>query len=203
MRGIDDFDQPFLAEDLLPSGRSLHRMPDSEVWGVDPDPGFVTPVARESYFEMLRRRRDFEIIHSLETTPAGCVGMSWLEEDLNDEQLNLAVEALRTRLDTGAWSPVSEADTSATAFADELRQITAARQLYLERLEAVETRLDELYDVAESAGRDPLLPDGTGVGTVIRLEAADGTALGTFRLEDGDLERALDTLDLERVDGLA
>src|SRR5690606_39035153 len=50
------------ADYYLPSGRSLHRHPDSEVWGVDPTPGYEVPLTDEQLVQLWPIRREEEVL---------------------------------------------------------------------------------------------------------------------------------------------
>jgi carboxyl-terminal processing protease len=50
------------ADYFLPSGRSLHRHPDSEVWGVDPTPGFEVRLTDEAFTTLWNIRREEEVL---------------------------------------------------------------------------------------------------------------------------------------------
>lgn len=188
-----------IAQYFLPSGRSLHRRPDSTTWGVDPDPGFVVPVSYEAYAEMMRARRAAEIIRaeSADDGPA-CADADWIRETLRDEALAVAVESLETRLASGTWPSPSDATSVEVAFGEELREATTARRNYLERLRQIDDRIAELYGLADEAGREPLLPESfASRGAIIEITGADGESVARLRVGAGDLARALETLILE------
>ena len=46
----------------LPNGRNIHRRPNSEVWGVDPDEGAYVPMTYDEYEEMILTRREADVI---------------------------------------------------------------------------------------------------------------------------------------------
>ncbi len=184
----------------LPSGRDLNRMPESTVWGVDPDPGFVMPVSDEEYLAMLRARRDYEIIQESNGAPS-CADPEWIRNHLLDEQLVAAVESIQTRMRGEQWPSPGEDEATHVAFDEELKRIAHERSRLLERLAMVEERMKELDDLAQVAGREDLIPDDIdfALGTVT-LRDRHGNKVGTFRIDGGDLELALQSLRLSRVE---
>jgi len=189
---------------FLPSGRNLNRNPaKSESWGVDPDPGFIVPVTDEAYFDSFRARRDFEIIRVPEDTYEACVSPDWVREHLKDEPLALAVEALQTRLQTGAWAAVTDEETDAAlvAFNQELERALKRRASQIELLHATEQRIEELQTLAEPHGREPLLPEDVElVDGTITLHDSEGNLVGTYHIAGGNVRLALDTVSLVPVE---
>ncbi|MCA9295783.1 MAG: S41 family peptidase, partial [Phycisphaerales bacterium] len=169
------------AEYYLPSGRNINRKRNSDatVWGVDPDPGMIVPMTDDERIEMLRARRDFEIIRAPADGDGACATLSWIRETLKDEQLAKAIEALQGRLD-GAWPSFGDQDAGDATFAIELdRQYERRRQL-LEALLTVDTRIGELANATDEelqlVPKDADLVDGT-----IELRDKYGNIVGTYR----------------------
>ena len=184
----------------LPSGRNINRTGDVTSWGVDPDPGLVVSMTDKEYLEAFRARREFEIIRKNGDGIEACVPPGWLRESLHDEQLASAAEALRTRVTEGDWPAVSDEESGLTAFNQELKRAATARVRLLERVRQVESRIDELERGAEAEGREPLLPpEAELAGGTISVLDREGNHLGTFRIEGGDVARALDSLTVRRV----
>jgi carboxyl-terminal processing protease len=186
----------------LPSGRNINRNPDSETWGVDPDPGMVVPVSNEQYLESFRARREYEIIREeadIDALP--CVDASWIREQLLDEQLAAAVDVMSSHLRDGTWTPVSEEDAAELAFDRELNEKLTRLGILYEDLQQTQRRIEELRGLAERVGRDPLLPENAEInGGTIVIRNREGKLIGEYRLEGGDLELALELLAVERVD---
>lgn len=90
----------------LPSGRSLHRLPESEVWGVDPTEGFAVPLTDEQFIQLWNIRREQEVLRpGHDSDDARWDDPQWIRERLQDPPLAVAVEAIQNRLETGAWTP--------------------------------------------------------------------------------------------------
>ncbi len=181
----------------LPNGRSINRLADSVVWGVDPDPGMVVGVNDEDYIAMLRARREFEIIREVNPGLPQCGDGAWVRENLKDEQLALAVESLRARVTGGEWPMVGEDNAAAVAFDVELQRAMEARRRMLEQLNSVEQRISQLHGLQEQAGKPPLLPSDVDFrGGVIVVQDRLGNTIGSYRIEGGNLEVALEALQL-------
>jgi carboxyl-terminal processing protease len=185
----------------LPNGRNINRLSGSEVWGVDPDPGMVVAVNDDDYIAMLRARRDFEVIKAANPDMPACGEPEWIRQNLKDEQLARAVEALQTRVTTGEWPVVGDGDAGHAAFELELHRATEARARLLEQLATLEQSIDRLHGLAAEVGKPPLLPDNIDLlqGT-LTVQDKLGNVIGTYRIEGGNLELALDTMQLTPVD---
>jgi carboxyl-terminal processing protease len=139
---------------LLPSGRSIHRWPDSTVWGVDPTDGFYIPISDEQRLEIFRARQEGEIIRPHEKADAEHDREAELEAALADPQLVAALEAMRTRLDSGAWEPGRRGATAADALAEELRRAEARRDALVSELSRVSEEIDRLARLAQGLRSD-------------------------------------------------
>lgn len=134
----------------IPSGRLIHRRPDSEEWGVDPSEGSYVPMSPEQVREMVDLRREGDELRkdngdngAAEVTP------QWIREKLADDQLAAAVEAVRGRLETGEWPQVGESGTEALVAANKRANLVLRRSMLQERLEEIEAEL-EAVDAGES-----------------------------------------------------
>jgi carboxyl-terminal processing protease len=184
----------------LPNGRNINRLADSTVWGVDPDPGMVVAMSDEDYIDMLRARREFEIIRAVDPSRPQCGESKWVRENLKDEQLAVAVDALKARVSGGEWPVVAEGDAGQVAFDVELHRALEARSRMLEQLSNVEKRIGELHGLEAQVGRPPLLPTDIDMrGGLITVKDKLGNVIGSYRIDGGNLEVALDTLQLTPV----
>lgn len=180
--------------------RNINRSSDSTVWGVDPDPGMVVPMSDVDYVESIRARREYEIIKASNGDQPACVDGTWVRGTMKDEQLALAIEALRTRLKAGEWPTVGESNAGAVAFDLELKRAVENREILVKQLNKIEDRLDELHHLAADVGRAPLLPpDIDLLQGSLTIRDKQGNVVGTYRIEGGDLESALETVKLEPV----
>lgn len=185
----------------LPSGRNLNRLPDSEVWGVDPDPGFVMPIEDSDYRAMVLARREFEIIRDADNGTPQCISAAWTRENLLDVQLAAAIESLSARVSGEPWpQPGGDSDPTLVAFDQELRRAADERVRLLTRLGVVERRIGELQDISAEAGRQALLPGDVDLqaGT-ITVRDRHGNVIGEYRIEGGDMNLALQSMRLTPV----
>jgi len=168
----------------LPSGRSLHRTPTSETWGVDPDPGFHVAMSDEENRAMITSRRQFEVIgHEVDESAERWDDAAWLRGTLGDPQLAAALESMQHRLRTGEWLKVGDDSAPATVAADDLRNQREFRRRLLRELEAVDARIGTLEGIAAEA---PLLPESDLTDGEVRVLDADGKVIATFKITDAD-----------------
>ncbi len=181
----------------LPSERSLQRSDDSTVWGVDPDPGLVVAISEEDYIKMIRARREYEVIREPQAPIEPCAHPAWIRENLLDEQLARATEVLQMRVGGGEWPAAGEDDSGVVAFSLELKQATNDRAHLLGNLARVDERIRELSHLAGKVGKPPLLPPDVDLleGTLTITDKA-GNVVGAYRIDGGDLELALATVEL-------
>jgi carboxyl-terminal processing protease len=184
----------------LPSGRNINRQPDSVEWGVDPDPGFVIAVTPEEHRARMLARREYEVIREVDETAPSCAEPSWIREHLLDAQLAVAVEAVQERVRGNPWPAPGGDEPALIAFEQELQNAAERRIRMLEQLEKLENRMAELQELADAAGREPLLPADVDLraGT-ITVRDRHGNVIGSFRIEAGDLNMALRGVDLTPI----
>lgn len=179
----------------LPSGRSLQRHDESTVWGVDPTPGFYVPIDDEQAAEILLGRQQADVIDGMSDTP----------EAIHDEQLNVALEAIKGRIDTGEWTPHSDVEESTQELAvDELRNAERTRERLQRELIRLSRRIKSLEqgapDDLEAAEFD-LWPDERKVaGGTLEVSDAQGDHVVTLRINQEALERWLIDAGVEKID---
>ncbi|MHC5023054.1 MAG: S41 family peptidase [Planctomycetota bacterium] len=181
----------------LPNGRNLNRGEDSTVWGVDPDPGLVVPETIDEYLDRLRARREFEVIRDPVEADEACGEPEWIRENLKDEPLAAAIEALQSHVAGDDWPTLSDLDPAVAAVDEELEGIAAHRGRLLQELRRVEDRIRELSAIAAESGQDPLLPpDIELVDGTLELRDRDGNVIGTYRIDSEDIRISLNTARL-------
>ncbi|MEE2973475.1 MAG: S41 family peptidase [Planctomycetota bacterium] len=135
----------------LPDGRSLDRHGEAEIWGVDPDPGYLIDLDPDDYVELIERRRAYEPIGGEENEqPARVADATWVEETLGDPQLAGAIVALQARERGDAWPRIGGDPSAALVRAGELKTQLDYRDRLREELSSVEDRIRRL-----EAGEDP------------------------------------------------
>lgn len=184
----------------LRSGRNINRSNDSDVWGVDPDPGMVVTVSDEDYVAMYRARREFEVIRAVDNSVPHCVDGVWVRDKLKDDQLAKGVDALRTRVMTGEWPVIGEGNPALIAFDQEIGRIAETRARLMEQLGELDNRIEQLQGLAAEAGKPPLLPPDIDLehGT-LTIRDKHGNVVGTYEIEGGNLGLALDTIRLKPI----
>jgi carboxyl-terminal processing protease len=186
----------------LPSGRNISRTDDSEIWGVDPDEGFVVAMDDDAFVDMILARRRYEVIHRGNTAEAASFDdPKWIRTELNDAQLAAALEAMRARLDGDPWPSFGDTDATQLALEQRIEGQWRIRRHLVEQLDEIDRRLDELKEMADGAGAAPLLPDDADLaGGTLAVRDRQGNLVGTYRLLDGDLELALRHVQLTPID---
>ena len=151
--------------------------------------------------EMMRAKRDYEIIGDPDDQAEPCVDAQWIRQKLYDEQLAAAVQALDQRLSSGEWPVLSEEEAPIAAFSEELKILAERRAQLLEQLRRNEHRTLEVQDLGEGVGREPLLPsDAELTQGTLTVRDRYGNVVGEYRIQGGDLEMALEMVALEPVE---
>jgi len=167
-----------------PSGRMIHRLDDSTEWGVDPSPGFFVPMADAEYREMIRLRNEREIIRAGAQEPPLPTDLDALLEATSDKQLVAALRAVRGKLESGEWTPASDATVEDAVQLDELQRLRLARERLLREIERVDTRLDALATAAPQAGEPdaPVPLDQPLAGGRVEIYDAQGELIATLEI---------------------
>jgi len=136
---------------FLPSGRNIHRKPDAEVWGVDPDEGQYVHMTNEQYEKMIETRRDADTIRaenghsdSAEVTP------EYIEQTMHDPQLAAALSAVLGKIQDDDWPTVGLANVQELVRLHEREQLERRRSLLLEELHRVEAELADGEEAADA-----------------------------------------------------
>ncbi|MCZ6834783.1 MAG: S41 family peptidase [Planctomycetota bacterium] len=183
----------------LPSGRNLHRKDGSELWGVDPDPGFVIKESDKAFVARVLARRPYEVIRDRDDTMPDCYDSAWIRENFKDEQLALATEVLSEFITTNQWRTLNEDDPAVAALDLEMTRLTRTKARLLEQLSRIEKGIAEHSQLAEAAGKEPLLPDDIDLmGGAITLRDKDGNVIGEFRIDDDNAAIAINNMRLTR-----
>lgn len=142
----------------LPSGRNIHRREEAETWGVDPNEGYYVPMDVDRRIEMMKLRREGEIIrpdngdpadHTMPTSPKA------IREKLKDDQLAAAVEAMLGRLKDGRFKPTGQSNATLLAHLSERETLIRQQQVLQERLAKVDEELERLAGLIIEKGGDP------------------------------------------------
>ncbi len=167
----------------LPNGRNLDRRGDEEIWGVDPDPGFVIDLDNADYAKIVENRRRYEPINDgSDGLDAKFDDPAWIEREIADLQLAAALRTLQSKLSSGEWLSVGGDPGSDAVLASELLDQIAYRTRLLDELKKTSARIDELDESGEVE---------SSVGFEIRDE--NGTVIG--RVPSGEADRIGELLD--------
>lgn len=191
----------------LPSGRSLHREDDSDVWGVDPSPGFFVSLTEAQQAELRRARQLADVIRAegeASPPPAAWNDPDWIEGTLHDPQLAGAIRAMRARLESGAWTPLFPEATETAPLSE--RGERSALRLQRERLAREAQRIERRLDALERGGPPEneafdLWGDDVKVsgGQVVVFDA-DGNEVATLEIVGENLERWLMDAGVRKID---
>ena len=192
----------------LPSGRLLHRRDDSTVWGVDPTSGYFVPVTTDETIEMLRARREQEIIE--QNDDAEQVDLRDTQavlDELSDPQLSAAIRVMQHRIATGEFEPVGiEANEPDDVALAELNTLRAQEERLLRELARLDKRMQaaEQEVPTEIIANDPrdFWDDETNLeGGELVVRDAEGNIVTTLRITGNSLEAWLVDADVEKNDG--
>ena len=95
----------------------------------------------------------------------------------------------------------AEDQSTRAALDQELERALTARARMQVQLNRVEQRIDELHRMADEVGREPLLPEDIDLlaGT-ITIRDREGTVVGEYRIDGGNVSLALESLEVSRVE---
>lgn len=191
---------------FLPSGRSITRKDDSQTWGVDPSEGFYVPLTDSELIDLLRVRRELEVLRTDAASRNGAEPERWddpvwIVERLKDKQLGAALRAVQLRIDSGSWQPTGEPGLASTRIAgDEARRLRLAADRLNKELLRVENRLSALDrgEPTPAESRD-LWGDGVRVaGGRVTVTDKNGVTVAELDITGEDLERWLAEADLKK-----
>jgi len=190
------------AEYFLPSGRNLHKWPDSKAWGVDPDPGFFVPMTNDEYTAMFKIRNELAVIRQ-GNGQGEWNDEKWVEGHLQDKQLSAAIRAINLRVEKGEWVPTGSTMTDSDALVQELRAVEAQRDYYQEQLDQIDERLGNLSSFIPDEQQQPLdlIPDTQDIaGGTVEVRDASGQLVAVLRITtSAAIEPALRRAGLEPV----
>ena len=189
----------------LPSGRLLHRRDDSTMWGVDPTPGYFTPMTNDETLEMLRARRQQEIIeHNKDGEQTDLGDTLAVLDELNDPQLRAAVTVAQHRVATGEFEPVGiESNAPDDVALAELNALRSQQERLLRELARIGKRMSSAEQSVpdEIIANDPrdFWDDETDLeGGELVVRDKDGNIVTTLTITGNGLENWLVDADVEK-----
>lgn len=191
-----------------PSGKKIQRDDDSTEWGVDPSEGFFVTMSDAETTDMLRIQRDNAVIRETRAGgPTPGVSADWIRTELKDAQLAAAVQGLIGKLNTGAWTPVTDASVADSVELQELERLQAARERLRRDMQRVQRRITAMMSVApEDQLPEPerIVPGGADLsGGVIEIRDAEGAIVSRLRITGSGVERWLVDAPVEVIDAEA
>lgn len=187
---------------MLPSGRSLHRFDDSTRWGVDPTPGFYVPLPDDELGELIRVRRDEDVIRgAARGAPVRPDDPKWIVEHLKDRQLSAALAALQAKLDTGEWAKTgSEIPDEARIVSGEISRLNGARDRLERELIRVEKRLETLANAA-AVTPESLWDNSIDLtGGTMAIHDREGRLIANLQITGNRLQQWLVDADVKKSD---
>jgi len=188
----------------LPSGRSITRKDDSSEWGVDPSDGFFVPMTDQESIEMIRARREEEIIKvgKVHASLSNWSDPEWIVSQLKDPQLGAAVKALQKKIDTGEWVATGQPNQAGKAIA--AAELGKTRD-FARRLSRSMINVQKRIDALEKASGDEtkpadLWPDAINVaGGRVKVYDKDGNLLRELEITGPSLEEWLVDADVKAL----
>lgn len=98
----------------LPSGRYITRMKDAKTWGVEPDAAFLLPLTDVENRDLLKVRRDSEIIRPRVAAGGGVADTqaATTQQGFSDRQLQRALEVLLAHQSFAGQPPILDVTTT-------------------------------------------------------------------------------------------
>ncbi len=129
----------------LPNGEKIHRVKDAKNWGVNPDPGFYVAMSPEQIKDMLKIRRDSDILNDENGSEIRKeISPKWITDNLKDLQLAAGLEAAIGKIQTGDWPKVGTEGTEDVRNAILLENLIRTRELLKERMDEVQEQIKKI-----------------------------------------------------------
>ncbi len=185
----------------LANGRTIDKKlsKDTRLWGVDPTDGLVIPETQKEASERYKSREPYTVITDSEPELFACGDLDWIKETLHDHQLAQGLIAIREKIATNTWPSLSEEDPVVAGISEAVTELAKERIDILKELIKVDKRLVDLQTELDEED-ESLIPAETNLdNAVVRLTDEEGNIIGTWRVEGGGIESALDSLRLTSV----
>lgn len=183
----------------LSNGRTIDKRlsSDKSLWGVDPNEGLVIQESIEELRERIESREPYIVITENEPESYVCGDIDWIEETLNDHQLAQALRAIQTKLELNQWPVLTEEDPVITGVREEVTSLAKERLAILKTLIDVDKRLSSLQAELDEENESLIPEDANLENALMTVSDDDGNVIGSWRVKNGDIEAALDSLRLE------
>ena len=183
----------------LSNGRTIDKQlsKDKGLWGVDPNKGLVIRESIEELRERIESREPYIIITDNEPDTYVSGDVNWLENTFNDHQLAQALLAIQTKLEVNQWPVLSQEDPVVTGIREEVTALAKERIAILKTLIDVDERLSSLHTELDEVDESFLPEDANLENALMTITDTDGNVIGSWRVKNGNIEAALDSLQLE------
>jgi carboxyl-terminal processing protease len=183
----------------LSNGRTIDKQlsDDKGLWGVDPNEGLVILESAEELINRINSREPYNVITDEEPEGFTCGDIDWIENIFSDHQLAQALLAMQTKLGSGQWPILSDEKPVASGIREEVTELAKERIDILKTLIDVDKRLTHLQLKLDDEG-ESLLPVGANLtNALVTITDIEGNLIGSWRVKKGNIEAALDSLQLE------
>jgi carboxyl-terminal processing protease len=185
----------------LANGRTIDKKlsKDTGLWGVDPNDGLVILETRKEASERYKSREPYTVITDDEPELFSCGDLEWIEEIYKDHQLAQGLIAIREKIATDSWPTLSDEDPAVAGISEAVTELAIERIEILKELINLDKQLVALQNELDEEDNS-LIPAETNLeNAVVTLTDVEGNVVGTWRVEAGNIESALDSLRLESV----
>lgn len=182
----------------LAGGRTIDKKlsEDKSIWGVDPTDGLVILETLEELRNRLESREPYIVITDDEPESFVCGDVDWLANTYGDNQLSQALIAMRAKIHEGEWPKLTDEKPVSTGIREEVTELAIQRLEILKTLIDVDKELAALQDIQDESD-DSLLPtDANLKNAVVTITDEDGNVIGEWKVKNGNIEAALDSLRL-------
>ena len=183
----------------LSNGRTIDKQlsDDKGLWGVDPNEGLVILESPEELINRINSREPYNVITDEEPEGFTCGDIDWIENIFSDHQLAQALLAMQSKLGSGQWPILSDEKPVASGIREEVTELAKERIDILKTLIDVDKRLTHLQLKLDDED-ESLLPVGANLtNALVTITDIEGTLIGSWRVKKGNIEAALDSLQLE------
>ena len=183
----------------LSNGRTIDKQlsDDKGLWGVDPNEGLVILESPEELINRINSREPYNVITDEEPEGFTCGDIDWIENTFSDHQLAQALLAMQSKLGSGQWPILSDEKPVASGIREEVTELAKERIDILKTLIDVDKRLTHLQLKLDDEG-ESLLPVGANLtNALVTITDIEGNLIGSWRVKKGNIEAALDSLQLE------
>lgn len=183
----------------LAGGRTIDKRlsADTGLWGVDPNEGLVIRETIQEQRKRIESREPYIVITDDEPDPYTCGDLEWIEETLKDHQLAQALAAMREKLTTDQWATLTNDDPVIVGIQAESSSLAKERIDIIKELIDVESRLTSLQVELDEEEASLIPPEVDLENARLTLTDQNGNLIGTWRVMHGDIEFALESLQLE------